>query len=200
MDTKALFKIGYGLYILSSKDDTKDNACIINTVMQVSDNPLRVAFSVNKTNYTHDIIKKAKIANISVLSDKSNFNIFEHFGFQSGRTIEKFEDFKEAKRSKNGLLYITKDTNAYFSVSVEKEIDLGSHTLFIAKVDEAETSCDDSTVTYDFYHKNIKPKPQEQKKKGWICVICNYVYEGENLPPDYICPICKHPASDFKKL
>lgn len=199
MDTKALFKIGYGLYVLTSKDE-KDNGCIINSVMQVAANPDKIAFSVSKKNYTHDIIVKTKKANISVLSEKTDFETFKHFGFQSGRDVEKFVDYKNTKRSENGILYLTNSTNSYLSLEIEDIINLGSHSLFIAKLIDCEILSKDLTVSYDFYQKNIKPSAKAEAKTGWICTICNFIYEGENLPADYICPICKHPSNDFKKL
>ena len=200
MDLKALFKIGYGLYVLTANDGEKDNGCIINTVMQVTSDPCQIAIAVNKLNYTNQMIQKNKKFNISVLSESSTFDIFKHFGFQSGANVDKFLTFLDVKRSPNGLLYITKDTNAYMSAYVKQEIDLGTHTLFIAQLVASEVLSDIPTVTYDFYQKNIKPKPQEIKKSGWRCKICGYVYEGEDLPPDYICPLCKHGASDFEKI
>ena len=200
MDTKALFKIGYGLYVLTANDGVKDNGCIINTVMQVTSNPCQIAIAVNKLNYTNKMIQSNKKFNISVLSESAEFDMFKHFGFQSGTEVNKFDDFIDAKRSPNGLYYITKDTNAYMSAYVKQEIDLGSHTMFVAQLVAAETLSDVPTVSYDYYQRNIKPKPQEVKKSGWRCKICGYVYEGEELPPDYICPLCKHGAADFEKI
>ena len=200
MDTKALFKIGYGLYVLTANDGIKDNGCIINTVMQVTSNPCQIGIAVNKLNYTNKMIQTNKKFNVSVLSENVKFDVFKHFGFQSGASVNKFENYTDVKRSPNGLYYITKDTNAYMSAYVKQEIDLGSHTLFIAQLVGAETLSDAPTVTYDYYQKNIKPKPQETKKSGWRCKICGYVYEGEELPPDFICPWCKHGADDFEKI
>lgn len=200
MDTKALFKIGYGLYVLTANDGVKDNGCIINTVMQVTSNPCQIAIAVNKLNYTNKMIQSNKKFNISVLSESAEFDMFKHFGFQSGTEVNKFDNFIDAKRSPNGLYYITKDTNAYMSAYVKQEIDLGSHTMFVAQLVAAETLSDVPTVSYDYYQRNIKPKPQEVKKSGWRCKICGYVYEGEELPPDYICPLCKHGAADFEKI
>jgi len=200
MDSKALFKIGYGLYVLTANDGIKDNGCIINTVMQVTSDPCQIAIAVNKLNYTNQMIQKTKKFNVSVLSEASDFGIFKHFGFQSGANVNKFESFPDAKRSPNGLYYITKNTNAFMSAYVKQEIDLATHTLFIAQLVEAQVLSDTPTVTYDFYQKNIKPKPEETKKSGWRCKICGYIYEGETLPPDYICPLCKHGAEDFEKI
>ena len=200
MDTKALFKIGYGLYILTANDGNKDNGCIINTVMQVTSDPCQIAIAVNKMNYTNQMIRVNKKFNVSVLSESAKFDVFKHFGFQSGAGVNKFEGYTDAKRSPNGLLYITKDTNAYMSAYVKQEIDLGTHTLFIAQLVAAEVLSDVPTVTYDFYQKNIKPKPETTNKSGWRCKICGYIYEGENLPSDFICPLCKHGAIDFEKM
>ncbi len=200
MDSKALFKIGYGLYVLTAKDSEKDNGCIINTVMQVTSAPCQIAIAVNKMNYTNQMIGVNKKFNVSVLSETAKFDVFKHFGFQSGAAVNKFDNYTDAKRSPNGLYYITKDTNAYMSAYVKQEIDLNTHTLFIAQLVAAEVLSEVATVTYDFYQKNIKPKPQETKKSGWRCKICGYVYEGENLPADFICPWCKHGAADFEKI
>ena len=200
MDTKALFKIGYGLYVLTAKDEEKDNGCIINTVMQITSNPCQIAIAVNKLNYTNQMIQKTKKFNISVLSENAKFETFKHFGFQTGKDVNKFEDYSDAKRSPNGVLYITHDTNAFMSAYVKQEIDLGTHTMFIAQLVAAEVLSDAPTVTYDFYQKNIKPKPEQTKKSGWRCKICGYVYEGENLPSDFICPWCKHGVEDFEKI
>lgn len=199
MDTKALFKIGYGLYVLTAKDE-KDNGCIINTVMQVTSNPLQVAIALNKKNYTNEMIQKTRKFNLSILSEKADFSIYEHFGYKSGRDTDKFATFCDVKRSPNGLLYITKGTNAYLSAYVQNEIDLGTHSLFIGQLVASENLNDDKSATYDYYQNNVKPKPENTVKKGWRCKICGYIYEGEDLPVDYICPICKHGAVDFEKL
>lgn len=200
MDMSVMFKIGYGLYVLTAKDDAKDNGCIINTVMQVTSNPLQVAIAVNKKNYTNEMIQKTRKFNLSILSEKADFEIYKHFGYQSGREVDKFASFTEAKRSPNGVLYITKGTNAYISAYVQQEIDLGTHSLFIAQLVAAESLSDDKSATYDYYQNFVKPKPENVAKKGWRCKICGYIYEGENLPADYICPICKHGAIDFERL
>ena len=199
MDTKALFKIGYGLYVLTANDE-KDNGCIINTVMQVTSNPLQIAITVNKRNYTTAMIQKTRKFNISVLSEKADFNIYKHFGYQSGKDVNKFENFSDTKRSPNGVLYITSGTNAYMSAYVQQEIDLGTHFLFIGQLVAIENLSDDKSATYEYYQNNVKPKPETNNKKGWRCKICGYIYEGEELPADYICPICKHGAADFEKL
>ena len=168
--------------------------------MQVTSNPCQIAIAVNKLNYTNKMIQNTKKFNVSVLTENSKFDIFKHFGFQSGANVNKFENFYDCKRSLNGLYYITQDTNAYMSAYVKQEIDLDTHTLFIGQLVGAEVLSDVPTVSYDYYQKNIKPKPQEQKKSGWRCKICGYIYEGETLPPDYICPLCKHGAEDFEKI
>lgn len=199
MDNTAMFKLSYGLYVLTAKDE-KDNGCIINTAIQVTNTPNRISVTVNKENYTHDMIAKTKEFNISILDESSEFGIFEHFGFQSGRNTDKFLNPDMLPRAKNGIVYIAAGTNAYISGKVTEEIDLGTHTMFIADVTDAENLSDIPSVTYDYYHKNIKPKPQKQEKKGWICKICGYVHEDENLPEDFICPICKHGAADFEKM
>ena len=200
MNTNALFKIGYGLYILTSNEQDKDNGCIVNTVMQVTSDPCQIAVCVNKNNYTCEMIQHTRKFNVSVLSEGVSFDVFKNFGFQTGRNTEKFTNFNDVKRTPNGVLYITKDTNAYFSAYVQQEIDLGTHIMFIAQLVEAEVLSEKPTVTYDFYQKNIKPKPQTTDKKGWRCKICGYVYENENLPNDFVCPICKHGAIDFEKI
>lgn len=200
MNTSALFKIGYGLYILSANEQGKDNGCIVNTVMQVTSDPCQIAVCVNKNNYTCEMIQRTKKFNVSILAEGVSFDVFKNFGFQSGRNTDKFTNFADVKRSPNGVLYITKNTNAYMSAYVQQEIDLGTHIMFIAQLVEAEVLSDTPTVTYDFYQKNIKPKPQPTEKKGWRCKICGYVYENEILPPDFICPICKHGAVDFENI
>ncbi len=200
MDTNVLFNIGYGLYVLTANENGKDNGCIINTVMQVTSDPLQIAIAVNKRNFTTGMIQNTKKFNISVLAENSEFEIFKRFGYQSGKDVDKFSDFFDTKRSPNGVLYITKNTNSYMSAYVKQEIDLGTHILFIAQLVEAEKLSEIPTVTYNYYQKNIKPAPQSTNKKGWRCKICGYIYEGENLPADYICPICKHGAIDFEKI
>lgn len=199
MDSKVLFNIGYGLYVVTAKDE-KDNGCIINTVMQVTSDPCQVAIAVNKRNFTQQMISKSRKFNLSVLSEQVDFEIFKHFGYQSGRDVDKFANFSEVKRSPNGLYYITQGTNSYMSAYVQQEIDLCTHSLFIGQLVAAEMLSEIPTVSYDFYQNNIKPKPQNENKKGWRCKICGYIYEGENLPQDYICPICKHGAADFEKI
>ena len=200
MDNNAFFKIGYGLYVLSAEESGKDNGCIVNTVMQATNTPNRLVIAVNKQNYTCGMISRTKRFNVSALCEGTDFDIFKRFGFKSGRDTDKFEGFSDIKRSENGIYYITKNTNAYFSGVVTDEIDMGTHLLFTADAEDAVLLSDKPTVTYDFYQTNIKPKPEKQKKSGWRCKICGYVYEGDELPEGYICPLCKHPASDFERI
>lgn len=198
MDNRAFFNIGYGLYILTTNEN-KDNGCIINTFMQVTDNPKQIVMAVNKGNLTcSELLSSGKFC-VSVIDESADFELFKWFGFRSGRTCHKFEGFDDVNRAENGVLYITKNTNAYFAGTVTETKDLGTHILFIATITEAEVLSDKNTVTYTYYQKNIKPAP-EAKKKGWVCKICGYVHEDEDLPEDFICPICKHPASDFERL
>lgn len=196
MEKNIMFKISYGLYVLTARDGEKYNGCIINTLQQVTDNPKKVSIAVNKNNYTHDMILKTGEFNASVLSEKAEFDTFKHFGFQSGRNVDKFADIP-LKKSENGLPYIEDGTCGFISGRVVSKLDLGSHTMFIAEVTEGEVISDDAPATYDYYHKHIKKAPE--KSKGWVCRICGYVYEGDPLPPDFVCPICKHGASDFEK-
>lgn len=199
MDHTALFRIGYGLYVVTANDG-KDNGCIINTFSQVTSEPNRVILAVNKLNHTHDMIKATGKFNVSMLTTATPFSVFQHFGFQSGRDTDKFADWSETKRSENGLLYLTKYTNAYISGKVTDSVDFGTHTLFVADVTNAEVLSDETSVTYDFYMKAIKPKPKKTKKKGWRCRICGFVYEGDELPKDYVCPLCKHGAEEFEPI
>lgn len=194
----ALFNIGYGLYIVTAKENDKDNGCIVNAVTQLTDKKLRVAVTINKQNLTHDMVKNTGIMNVNCLTEETPFEIFEYFGFQSGRNVEKFVT-PNLHRSENGLVIQPNYSNSFFSLKVEQEVDLDSHTLFICEVTEAKVLSDKPTMTYAYYHKNVKPKP-EKKSKGWVCTICGYVYEGEELPDDFICPLCKHGKDAFEKL
>ena len=200
-DKKVTRNFSYGLFVLTARDGEKDNGCIINTAIQAASDPLRVVICVNKANYTHDMIAKTGAFNLSFLSETSKFATYQNFGFQSGRDVEKLERVS-FRRSANGIAYLTEEVNAYLSGKVVQSVDLGSHTMFIADVVGGEVLSKEPSVTYAYYFANIKPKPDAPKaeKKGWICTICGYIYEGETLPNDYICPICKHPASDFQKL
>lgn len=203
MDKKAMYNLTYGLFVLTSGEGEKDSGCIINTAGQVTTSPNRISITVNKENFTHDLVKKSGVFNISIISEKADFELFKHFGFQSGREVDKFGGYASCKRSENGLYYVTAGTNAYISAKVEQAIDLGSHTMFIAEVTDMEVLSDDPSATYAYYQSSIKPKPEAKPGGGktqWRCTVCGYVYEGEELPEDYICPLCKHPASDFEKV
>lgn len=203
MNQKAMYNLTYGLFVLTASLDGKDSGCIINTAGQVTTNPNRISIAVNKANFTHDLVKKSGKFNVSILSEQADFEIFKHFGFQSGREVDKFAGYSACKRSENGLFYITEGTNAYISATVEQTIDLGSHTLFIAAVDDMEVLADVPSTTYAYYQSSIKPKPEAKPQSGktaWRCTVCGYIYEGEELPDDFICPLCKHPASDFEKV
>ena len=200
MDTNALFKISYGLYVLIAKENNFDNGCIINTFSQVTDTPLRVSVTINKSNKTCEMIERTGKFNVSILSEDVSFDTFKHFGFQSGRDVNKFDGYTDVKRSENGILYLTSCSNGFVSGKVIQTIDVGTHLIFIAEVEDCDILSDVPSVTYDYYHKNIKPKPQEEKKGGYRCKICGYVYEGEPLPADFICPLCKHGADDFEKI
>ena len=181
----------------------KDHGCIINTAGQVTSSPNRISIAVNKDNLTHDVIMASRKFNLSILSETADFEIFRHFGFQSGRTTNKFADYPSCRRSENGLFYLTKGTNAYISANVEQTIDLGSHTLFIAAVEDMDVLSAEPSATYAYYQSNIKPKPEKKASSGktiWRCTVCGYIYESEELPADFVCPLCKHPASDFEKV
>ena len=198
-----MYNLTYGLFILTSSFEGKDNGCVINTAGQVTSEPNRISIAVNKSNYTHEIILKSVKFNISILSEDAKFDIFKHFGFASGRDTDKFENFENCKRSSNGIFYITDGTNAYISATVEQTVDLGSHTLFIARVEDMEVLSNTPSATYSFYQSNINPKQNAGTSTGktvWKCTVCGYIYEGEELPSDFICPLCKHPASDFEKI
>ncbi|MBQ9079660.1 MAG: flavin reductase [Clostridia bacterium] len=198
-DLTALFNIGYGLYVVTSNDGKKDNGLIVNTVTQVTNTPNRLAVTINKNNYSHHIIKQTGIMNISCLTVDAPFKVFESFGFRSGRNVDKFADC-EPLRSDNGLVFLPRYINSFMSLKVEQYIDLDTHGMFICSVTEARVLSDRETMTYAYYHNNVKPKPQTQGKKGYVCKICGFVYEGEELPEDYICPLCKHGAADFEEI
>ncbi len=199
MDKTAIFNISYGLYVITTKKGEKDNGCIINTLMQICDNPLVGVISVNKSNYTHDEIMETKEVNISILDTDCQMDVFKRFGFQSGRDVNKFEGFENNKRSKNGIIYLTQHTNSYISAKVIGSQDFGSHTVFKIEMIDGEVLSKKPSLTYAYYHENIKPKAAPKSSGGWRCKICNYIHEDENLPNDFICPICKHGASDFEK-
>ena len=200
-----MLKLPYGLYVLTAKEGEKDNGCIINTAMQATVSPNQITVIVNKLNYTHDMICNTGVFNLSVLSEEAPMEVFKHFGFQSGRDVDKLADFEDVTRAENGICYLTSYTNAMIAAKVVEHRDCGTHTLFIAEVTEAKVLSEVPSMTYQYYFENVKPKPmapsqEEQPKKGFVCKICGYVYEGDTLPEDYVCPICKHGASDFEPL
>ena len=198
-DLTALFNIGYGLYAVTSNDGKKDNALIVNTVTQVTNSPNRIAVTINKENYSHHIIKQTGKMNVNCLTVDAPFKVFEAFGFVSGRNVDKFKDC-EPLRSDNGLVFMPRYINSFMSLKVENYVDLGTHGMFICSVTEARVISDKETMTYSYYHSNVKPKPKTEGKKGYVCKICGYVYESDTLPEDYICPLCKHGAQDFEEI
>lgn len=201
MNNKAMYKIPYGLYVLTSREGDKDNGCIINTVGQVTTSPNRITFAVNKQNLTHDMVLKTGVFNVSTLSEAAPFSVFQNFGFQSGRTADKFAEFGDVYRSENGIYYLTNYVNSFISGKIVTATDLGTHTLFLADVTDAEVLGSEESMTYAFYQKNVKPSSGPRPAgKAWRCRICGYIYEGETLPPDFICPICKHGAADFEEI
>lgn len=205
MDQTALFKISYGLYVLTSKDEAgRDSGCITNTVTQVTADPVQIAVAVNKANYTHDLIAKSKAFTASVISEAASFDLFKRFGFQSGRDVDKFAGFPHFRHAANGTAIVTEGTNAYLSGDVTKQIDLGTHSLFLATVSDLGVLADTPSATYNFYQAHIKPRPAAPKHpKGtiiWRCKVCGYEYVGETLPEGFLCPVCKHPASDFERI
>ena len=196
VDPTALFRIGYGLYVVTSNDGKKDNGLIVNTVIQLTDQPNRVAVNINKENYSHHVIKQTGVMNVNCLSVEAPFQVFENFGFQSGRQADKFAGW-ETPRSENGLVILPKYINAFMSLKVEQYVDLGTHGMFICSVAEARVINKKDTMTYTYYQENVKPKPQTEGKKGFVCTVCGYIYEGDVLPDDFICPLCKHGVADF---
>ena len=198
-DLTALFNIGYGLYVVTSNDGKRDNGLIVNTVSQVTNTPNRVAVTINKQNYSHHIIQQTGIMNVNCLSTDAPFSVFECYGFRSGRNVDKFEG-QEVLRSDNGLVFLPKYVNSFMSLKVESYVDLDTHGMFICTVTEARVLSDRDTMTYTYYQQNVKPKPETAGKKGWVCKVCGYVYEGEELPEDFVCPLCKHGAADFEPL
>ena len=199
-DLTALFNIGYGLYVVTSNDGKKDNGLIVNTVTQVTNTPNRIAVTINKQNYSHHVIKQTGVMNVNCLSVEAPFKVFERFGFQSGRNVDKFEGIEEKLRSDNGLVFLSKYINSFMSLKVEDYIDLDTHGMFICSVTESRVLTDKETMTYTYYQKNVKPKPETEGKKGWVCKVCGYVYEGDELPDDIVCPLCKHGAADFEPI
>ena len=204
-DSKAMYALSYGLFVLTARRGEQDNGCIINTAMQVTSEPNRITIAVNKTNHTHDMVLETGRFTLSVLSEQAEFSTFQRFGFQSGRDVDKFDGFQEhAARGDNGILYVTRGTSAWLSCKVVSTLDLGTHTLFLADVEDGDVLSQAPSATYSYYQAHIKPRPAaapaQGSKRRWVCKVCGYVYEGEELPADFICPICKHPASDFELL
>ena len=198
-DLTALFRIGYGLYVVTSNDGKKDNGLIVNTVIQLTDTPNRVAVNINKANYSHHVIKQTGMLNVNCLSTEAPFSVFEQFGFQTGRSVDKFAG-QTVHRSDNGLVFLDKYINAFMSLKVEDYVDLGTHGMFICSVTEARVMSNQDTMTYTYYQNNVKPKPETEGKKGFVCKVCGYIYEGDELPADFICPLCKHGAADFEPI
>ena len=199
IDPTALYNIGYGLYVVTTKDGEKDNGLIVNTVTQVTDTPNRIAVTINKRNYSCDLVEATGVLNVSTLSQDAPFKLFEHFGFQSGKDVNKFDGFKHVQRSSNGLLFLDKYANSYISCKVINKVDLQTHVMFICDVTQCVKLSEKETMTYTYYQKNVKPKP-DADKKGYVCKICGYVYEGDTLPEDYVCPLCKHGVQDFEPI
>ena len=198
-DLTALFRIGYGLYVVTSNDGKKDNGLIVNTVIQLTDTPNRVAVNINKANYSHHVIKQTGVLNVNCLSTEAPFSVFQQFGFQTGRSVDKFAG-QTVHRSDNGLVFLDKYINAFMSLKVEDYVDLGTHGMFICSVTEARVMSNQDTMTYTYYQNNVKPKPETEGKKGFVCKVCGYIYEGDELPADFICPLCKHGAADFEPI
>ncbi len=198
-DLTALFRIGYGLYVVTSNDGKKDNGLIVNTVIQLTDTPNRVAVNINKANYSHHVIKQTGVLNVNCLSTEAPFSVFQQFGFQTGRSVDKFAG-QTVHRSDNGLVFLDKYINAFMSLKVEDYVDLETHGMFICSVTEARVMSNQETMTYTYYQNNVKPKPETEGKKGFVCKVCGYIYEGDELPADYICPLCKHGAADFEPI
>lgn len=202
MNDKTLRNLSYGLFVLTTEVDGRHNGCIINTAQQAGSDPLSLSIAVNKENLMHDMILSSHKFNVSIISEAASFELFRRFGFQSGRDADKFAGYDAVKKSGNGLYYITEGTNGFFSAWVTDTVDLGSHTLFIATVTDMDVLSRDPSATYAYYHSNIKPAPaaKTSAKTVWRCSVCSYEYEGEVLPADFTCPLCKHPASDFEKV
>ena len=200
MDKKAMFKLTYGLFVLTAREGEKDNGCIINTAVQVTTEPNRITIAVNKKNYTHDMILRTGVFNVSMLTEGSTFDTYKRWGFQSGAQTDKLEGM-DCPRAENGVVYVAQETNAYLSAKVVSSTDLGTHTLFLADVTGGEVLSEAESITYSYYQKHVKTAPKDsEKKKGFIWSVCGYIYEGDVLPEDFICPWCKHPASDFNPL
>ena len=206
MDNKVMYSLSYGLFVLSARQGDKDNGCITNTAIQVTTDPNRIAVAINKSNYTHDMVKETGRFTVSILSEEAKFDLFQRFGFQSGRDVDKFAGFEQhTGKDADGIRYVTQGANAWLSCKVVSATDLGTHTLFLADVLDGGVISSVPSATYSYYQAHIKPKPAAapaapSEKKRWVCKVCGYVYEGDELPADYICPLCKHPASDFEPL
>lgn len=203
MDQQVWNAFSYGLFVVTAASGGRESGCILNTAGQVTTSPAQISITINRQNFTHELLMNSGRFNLSIISEQATFDLFRHFGFQSGRTVDKFADGRFCKRSANGLYYVTEGANAYVSASVEQTVDLGSHTLVIASVTDLQTLTDVPSATYAYYHASIKPKADQkptESNTAWRCRICGYVYEGEELPEDYICPLCKHPASDFERV
>jgi len=202
IENQAMYKISYGLFMLTTTDGVKQNGCIVNTVSMITDEPKRIVVFVNKANYSEKILRQTGVFNVSVLTEKTPFDVFKQFGFQSGKDVDKFAD-KTYPKAENGLYYLPDFANAVISARVVDSYDYGTHTLFVAEVTEAKKLSDDKSTTYEYYQSNIKPKPQAKKEENgvekWVCKVCGYTHEGP-LPEDFVCPWCKHPASDFEKV
>lgn len=198
-DMTALFNIGYGLYVVTSNDGSRDNGLIVNTVTQVTNTPNRIAVCINKANYSHHVIRQTGVLNVNCLDTTAPFSLFQRFGFQSGRAVDKFEGM-ETLRSDNGLVFLPRHINSFMSLKVESYIDMDTHGMFLCTVTEARVMNDNETMSYTYYQQNVKPQPQTEGKKGYVCKICGWVYEGETLPEDIVCPLCKHGAADFEKI
>ena len=199
-DLTALFNIGYGLYVITCNDGRKDNGLIVNAVAQVTSSPNRIAVTINKQNYSHHVIQQTGVMNINCLSTDAPFSVFEDFGFRSGRNVDKFADTEQPLRSDNGLVFLPRYINSFMSLKVEQYLDLDTHGMFICSVTEARVLSNVETMTYTYYQKYVKPKPQTEGKKGYVCKVCGYVYEGDELPEDFVCPLCKHGAADFEPI
>ena len=203
MDSKVMYSLSYGLFVLSARRGDKDNGCITNTAIQVTTTPNRIVCAVNKSNYTHDMVLETGRFTLSILSEEAGFDLFQRFGFQSGRDTDKFAGFEaHVRKDADGIPYVTQGVNAWMSCKVVSATDLGTHTLFLADVLDGGTLSSAPSATYSYYQAHIKPKPAAapSEKKRWVCKVCGYVYEGDELPADYICPLCKPPASDFEPL
>ena len=204
MSGNPMYNISYGLFVLATNDGRKDNGCIINTLAQVTTDPNQVTLAVNKANYTHDVLAKTKEFTASIISEAAEFSLFKHFGFQSGKDVDKFADFTDVQRAANGTLAVCKGTNAYIAGRVKEIMDVGTHSIFLADVTDMQILSEIASATYSYYQSSIKPKPPAggvaKGKTVWRCKICGYEYEGEELPEGFICPICKHGASDFEKV